>query len=878
MTRALFDWLVRRAIHGHGRAFVAAYASDMRETITLRADRARQRGRIAFLFFAVRELGALGWGAAVERGAALDPGTPRMWARDLQLVCRGFSRGPFAAVAAAAMLSAGLLAVVLTAGLARTLLFRQVSAHGDAVSRIATVDREGRRRLAFSFGELTRVRDRIGDAGAVTAVVLQPVVIRADRTDIQTMVEVVDGNYFQVTGTALLMGRGLASVDDAPAAPPVIVLAEPFWRRRFGGSPSILGSVVNLNGSPFTVVGVANSLGSSSFLGASVDGWVPAMHADPVLDRDWRTDPMRRLFTAFVMPRTSEAEMTARLAGAAADLGAIYPQTWRERRIITAPGSVLFGSQRRTVTTLTAVLGGLALLILATAAANLGGVLLARAAASRRQAAIHLSMGSGRATLVRRQLIEGMVMSIAASGMALGMYAWARTSLAEIAVLPTLALRLDLPFDAALVTAMIAAGAVTGLLLAIGPALWAARVDLAGALRDSESRGGDGRGLTRVRRALVSAQVALTLVLIVGATLFSRSLNAMADVDLGFPRAGLVAVDFDLEPASARPEDLPVFARETLLRVQALPGVTAAAMSNRSPVDTSLPAFEVRAGSAAGAAIADVTFATVTARYFETLGLPLLDGRAFTPGEADAAADVAIVNDSLARQLWPGDSAIDRALYLVADKRTVRIIGIARDSKYREITERGRPHLYLPTPPKLGLALLARTTADPRATLSAIQEALNDIGPGIVGFFPRTQDEHMVVQLLPTRAAASAAALLGTVALVLSAVGLYGLVAWFVALRRREIGVRMALGATAGDIRSMIVGQALRAALPGIAVGIAGSVALGVAARSSLFGVAPVDPLALGAGIAALTIVSVAAGYAPSRRATATDPSQALRQ
>jgi predicted permease len=752
------------------------------------------------------------------------------------------------------------------------------STHGDAVRRIAAVSRDGRTALRFSFSELRQVRERIGTGGVVTSVVLQPVVIRVERTDIQTMAEVVDGSYFHVTGTAVLKGRGLVSTDDAAAAPPVIVISEPFWRRRFGASASALGAVVLLNGSPYTIVGVSNTLGSSTVLGASVDAWVPAWHADPLLDRDWRTDPARRLFTAFVLPRAAAVEIDARLEGAASDLAGLYPETWRERRLTTAPGSVLAGSLRSSVVVLTAVLGGLALLILATSAANLGGLLLARAAGSRRQAAIHLSMGSGRAALVRRQLIEGAVLGIVAGGIALAVYAWARTTLAEIAVLPTLALRLDLPFDAALVSLVIIAGALTGALLATGPALWAARVDLAGALRDSESRAGDGRGLTGVRRVLVSAQVALTLVLIVGAALFSRSLQAMADADLGFPSEGLVAVDFDLEPSSARRDDLPRFAQEALRRVGSLPGVTAAAMSNRAPVDQSTPTLEVRGGGAGGPAVGDVTFATVTSAYFETAGIPLVAGRSFTAYEVDAAADVVIVNQSLAQRLWPGESAVDRALYVPAENRPLRIVGVARNSKYRTITESGHPHVYRPTPPRLGLALLVRTTTDPRETLRAVQQSLDAVGPGLVGFFPRTLDDHLVVQLLPMRAAAGAATLLGTLALALSGVGLYSLVSWFVALRVREIGVRVALGATRGDIQSMIVRQALRTALPGMLAGIAGAAGLGLITQSVLFGVGPLDPVALATGIGALTMVIILAGYSPSRRVTALDPAGILRQ
>jgi putative ABC transport system permease protein len=571
-------------------------------------------------------------------------------------------------------------------------------------------------------------------------------------------------------------------------------------------------------------------------------------------------------------------EVEARLAGAAADLARLLPDDWRHRRLATAPGSMLAGNQRDAVVMLVAVLGGLSALILLTAAANLGGVLLARAAATRRQSAIHLSMGASRAALVRRQLIEGALLGTAASGIALALYAWARVALAEVALLPTLALRIDLPFDLWLVGIVLVAGTVTGLLLAGGPALWGARVDLAGTLGDSHARGGDGATLTRMRRALVSTQLALTLVLVVGAAIFSRSLAAMVHADLGFARDGLIALDFDLEPFSAAKGDLPAFAREALSRVAALPGVTATTMSNRAPVDQSTPTLEVRAGSGEGEALGDVTVATVTFGYFDTVGIPLLAGRAFLPGEIEAAAEVAIVNESLARRLWPGETAIGRGLYLTDQRVLVRVVGVAADAKYRTITENGRPHVYRPIPPRLGLTLLARTTADPRATLRSIQHTLDGIGPGLVGFFPRTADDHLVVQLLPTRAAAGSAALLSPLALLLSAVGLYGLVSWFVVLRQREIGVRMALGASPVDIRVMIVRQALRAALPGMIAGVAAAASLSLVARSVLFGIARFDPVALGAGLGALILVVALAAYAPSRRATAVDPATALRQ
>jgi putative ABC transport system permease protein len=274
----------------------------------------------------------------------------------------------------------------------------------------------------------------------------------------------------------------------------------------------------------------------------------------------------------------------------------------------------------------------------------------------------------------------------------------------------------------------------------------------------------------------------------------------------------------------------------------------------------------------------DVGFYLATERYFETVGLSLVAGRAFTATEALSNADVVIVNETLADRLWPRGDAIDRPLYLVADAKTVRVIGIARNSKYRTLSESARAHLYRPTTPTLGLTLLARTAAEPYQALGAMQRTLDGLGHGLVGFFPRTLDDHLAIDVLPTRAAARAATGLGTLALGLSAVGLYGLVASFVELRRREIGVRMALGATAANVRWLVVRQALGMAIPGIGAGVVLASALAVVARSALFGVQPLDPVALGAGVTALAIVVISASYLPSRRATQVDPATALRQ
>jgi predicted permease len=799
-----------------------------------------------------------------------------IWFRDLMLVWRALRSRPIAAVSAAAMLATGMLAVLVTFALSSALLLRPVSAaHGDSLRRIAAVDKQGRSILRLSYPELQTIREHAGSTATIAAVNLQPVVARVGGTSVQTMAEVVDGDYFALAGLTTIVGRGLMAGDDRAGSPRVAVIALPLWRDRFGASPSALGQPIALNGETFTVIGVAATLGSSSFLGASVDVWLPLAHADSVLNRGWRTNVGDRWFTSYALPLAGVAETEARLAGAASELARMHPDPWRDRRLQTIDGSVLVGSQRRTVVMLAAILSGFALLILVVASANLGGLLLARAAADKRAVAIHLSLGSGRSAAARRLLLEGAALGVGAAAFALAAYAWARTWFADVAVLPTLALRLDLAQLSSVAPFVFLGGLVSGAALAIGPALWAARVDAAAALRDNGARTTGGSGIARTRRALVAMQVATAFVLVIGAALFTRSLDALVNVDTGFDRSRLVAMDFDVEPASTPPSQLPALAREALRRVAALPGISGVTMSNRAPIDQSTPTIEVRSGDAP--IVGDVSMYLATPEYFDTIGLALVAGRSFTHAEADGAADVVIVNETLAERSFPRGDAIDRVLTLVGDQKTVRVVGVARNSKYRALAESSRPHLYRPTAPRLSLTLLARTSGDPYQSLRVIQQTLDAIGPGLVGFFPRTIADHVEVELLPTRAAAGAARWLGVLALTLSGAGLYGLIAWFVELRRREIGVRMALGASARDVRALVVTQALKAALPGIVLGLLLATALGTLARSALFGVSPVDPVAISAALAALVLMVMLASYLPSRRATRVDPAVVLR-
>ncbi len=612
-------------------------------------------------------------------------------------------------------------------------------------------------------------------------------------------------------------------------------------------------------------------------MGGSVEAWVTIAHADALLNRNWRTNAGDRFWTVLAGVDNGRAALDTTLARTAADLAAQLPDPWRDRRLVTLPGTVMAGSQRGAAMSLAIVLGAFAALILAASAANVVSLLLAAAAADRGRIAVLLAIGAGRAAIVRRQLIEGGTLGMAGGAVALGLYVWARRQLSDIAILPTLSIRLDLPLDGRVVTLMLACGLAVGVLLALGPALWSTRLDLAQTLRDGSRGAGGGAGLSRARRLLVAAQVAISLTLLVAAALFTRSVSALTAMEVGFPSDGLIALDFDLEPAAVM-SDLPALARDALARTAALPGVVAAAMSNRAPIDSSTPTV----------AVIDPGSPLRSDRRRHLLPG---DGQVFRNGrraDRQRSSDHRSRGRSRSgrgdrqrntrRRLWPGGDALDRALTLQPAGRTVRIIGVARDSKYRSMSEPSRPHLYLPTAPAFSRALLVRTADDPRRTIRAVQQVLDTVGPGVIGFFPRTMEDHLAIDMLPARAAARAAVTLGALALALSTAGLYGIVMWFVEIKRREIGVRVALGASAGDVRLLVVRQALVAAAPGIAIGLAAAMALASFGQSLFVGVGALDPWALGFGVGAILAVVMIASYLPSRRATRVDPVVALRE
>ena len=785
-------------------------------------------------------------------------------------------RTPVFFVTAALMLAAGVTIAATTAGFIDATLLKPVSRVRPAdVFRLGTTSPTVGDRNQFAFPEVVTLAEPLRDIADLTAAHLVPVVARIGSDSTQTLAEVVIGPYFDILALPPRAGRLLrASDDDAPAAA-VAVISDAWWASRYGRSPAAIGATMFLNNTPFTIVGVAPLAGSAAFATSSTDVWLMASHAGTLMPPDFRSDRARRAFVVVgrVKPNATIAGVVAASAAASATLQRGAPRSRPDDRIAVLPGSPLGKTQRRVAMVVAALLASLAIVVLGVICANVGNLAMARGTMLRRATAIRLSLGASRGQVMRQALLEGAAIAGIAAACSVAAYIWIAGRLATIPILPTFTLRLDLRTDLWFLVVIVAIAGVAGLVLALGPALAAARTDVIATLRDASGALRFGRRGARLRRWLVIAQVALSFFLMVMAALFMRSLSLTRTLDLGVDVDRLAIMDFDVEPLVGKDEQRAIVVR-ALDAIRALPGAAGAAQSTEAPIDAFVSSADLRLPGAADAPpMARVSVIGATSGYFETVGVPILQGRGFAT--TDAAGSVAVINETLARRLGP-DAGLDRVIDL-GNGRRPRIIGVAKDARYRSIGEGEQPNVYLAIEPGFHQTLIARAKGDPRQLLTDIQRTLDRIGPGVQGFFPRTGRDHLRFDLLPVEAGGAAAAIVGTLAIILSGLGLYGLVAWIVELRRPELGLRLALGAGPGDLRRLVVRYAISSALPGVLIGLAATMLAVGAFRNLLFGVRAVDPVAfLSAGLLVAALV-LAAAWIPAQRAGRIDPSALLR-
>lgn len=704
--------------------------------------------------------------------------------------------------------------------------------------------------------------------------------------------QAVSGDFFSLLGAVPAVGRLLAP-DDArvSGSDAVVVLSHALWRRRFAGDASVVGRDVRLNGHPFRVVGVAAPRFGGLLQGIGVDAWIPATMI-PVLDpgSDDLTNLGSRgfLMAARLRPGVTLSQAQTRLAGLARARFEQFPDYWRTVRGEGRRLTVLPESQTRVPPQGRGIaLGAAAILLVAVglvlliACANIANLLLARATRRRREIAVRLSLGATRAQLVRHLMAESLVLAAAGSAVGLLLAQWLAGAAAafRLRTLPV-RLSLDLGVDAHVLAFTALVAAVTGVAFGLVPSLRASRPHLVAELK-GETAAERGRWLS-LRSGLVVVQVAVSLVLLVGAGLFLRSLGRAEGVDPGFDPGNTVLMSFDLHANGFSEERGRLFYRQLLERARGLPGVEVATLAQAVPLGrccsrrgTTIEGYTARPGEST-----EINWNLVGADYFRTLRIPLVQGRDFAPQDRVGAPPVAIVNQAFVRRYWPGQNPLGKRLGFGGPQGPfAEVVGVVQDGKYRSLNEDPLPFLYLPFAQqyRASMTLYVRAASDPQPLVPLLRNAVKALAPGLPIMNPTTLEEAASVALLPHRVGAALLGVLGGLAALLAVLGLYGVLAYSVSQRTREFGIRGALGADRRQLVAQVVGEGMLLSGVGTVIGLLLAAAVTRLVSGFLFGVSPLDPAAFGGMTLLVAGVTLLASYLPARRATRVSPLEALR-
>jgi predicted permease len=694
----------------------------------------------------------------------------------------------------------------------------------------------------------------------------------------------VSGNYFDVLGVRPALGRGfLPEEDKTPGSHPVAVLGYGCWQKRFGSDPSVVGRTVLLNGRQFTVVGVA----PKGFIGTEVayapELFVPMMMAYEVEPGSEWLDA-RTSDNIFAVGRLKDGVTTgqaeAALQAITLELAKEHPADNEGRGVRLMTPGLFIPDIRNAVVGFAGVLMGVVGLVLLLACVNLANLLLARATERRKEIAIRLALGASRARLVRQLVTESVLLALAGGAAGLLLAAWL-TDLVAAMKLPTdISLVFDLRLDWRVLAFTMTLSLATGVVFSLLPALQASKPELVPSLKDEAALGGFRR--SRLRNALVVVQVALSLVLLACAGLIVRSLQSAQRMRPGFNPENAVALSFDVGLQGYDEQRGRAFQKQVLARAQEAPGVRSAALVYNLPLSLNFNNTTIYVEGQPAASSSQLPSAIpnyVSPGYFRTMEIGLR-GRDFTEQEDKKESRVAIVNETFARRFFPNQDPIGKRFnYDGPNEPFWEVIGVAADGKYESLGERAKPAFYRPVlrDYTTSVTLVARTGGDPQTVIAALRREMQQLDATLPLYDVKTLTEHLDVPLFPARMAAAVLGSFGALALVLAAVGIYGVMSYVVAGRTREIGVRMALGAQAADVLRLIVGQGMALAFIGLALGLAAALGTARLLTSLLYGVSPADPVTFAGVALLLAAVAFIACYVPARRATKVDPMVALR-
>jgi putative ABC transport system permease protein len=688
--------------------------------------------------------------------------------------------------------------------------------------------------------------------------------------------ELISWNLFRMLGVRPHLGRAFRPDEDVPGAPGAIILGYGVWVKRYGADSSIIGRTLPVNGAPHTVVGV---MPKGFMFPEREEAWVPIV---PRLDGHARDNHEAQVFGRLKQDADLETA-SSQLAAVSARVATLFPEAQGNWKAIVKPIRDTF-IDKDTKLVIAAMMGAVTFVLLI-ACANVANLLLARATSRGREIAVRSALGAGKRRIIRQLLTESILLALIACPLGIGIAYWLLDVI--IASIP----EGDLPYyfvfeiNGPVLLYTVGIALLTGLIFGLAPAFQAARGNLQAALKDGGRGSGTGGARQRLRTALAISEVALSMVLLVGAALFVRSFLNLQTKSGGIETSNVMTLRFFMtgerydsaRALGARVEDV-------VRRVEALPGVVSATASNQIPLGGGGSGGQLEIEGKPVVNRADAPFVIwtgVTGHWFATLGVPLTAGRALDDAEARTKSTVAVINTTMAKQFWPGGDPLGHRFKLVGDTTNtwLTVVGVYRDYQPSNLDERIIPNFVVSYPrlPTRNTGLMIRTKGDPAQITSAARKAIRESDPTLPVFDARSMEEVRKLGFWSQRLFGWMFAMFGIVALVLASVGVYGVIAYGVTQRTQEIGVRVALGAQPADVIKLVLRNGAILALTGIAIGLVGAFALTRVIKSLLTDVSSTDPLSFIGVTLFLAAVALLASYVPARRATKVDPLTALR-
>ncbi len=809
--------------------------------------------------------------------------------QDVRYGIRRLLKSPGFTLIALLSLALGIGANTAIFSLVNTLMFTPLPiANPDRLVSVSVVG-PNESLQAFSHPSFIDFRDRNEVLSDIYASRFAPMSLSHDGTNERAWGYLVSGNYFDALGISAFIGRTFTQEEDRTRLQsPVAVLSHACWQKRFGANPGVIGKDIIINGHSYQIIGVTPEGFQGTDFIYKPEIWVPMM-MQPWIEpgSDWldRRGTSNIFATGHLKPGVSREQAEASLNVLAAQIATEHPESDDGKRIkLTSPGFIL-PTIRDGFAGFAGVLMIAVALVLLIACTNLANLLLARATERRKEIAIRLAIGASRVRLIRQLLTESFMLSLLGGLFGVMLAIWIIELFLAFKPPIEIPLTLVLKADWRVMIFSFAVSFTASMLFGLVPALQATKPELVPALKDVTMQSGHRRSW--LRSGLVVAQISLSMVLLIAAGLVLRALQQVQTIDPGFEVKNGLLLSFDVGLQGYDQAKGEQFQRQVIERVESLPGVRSASLTNMVPLSlnySSSSVFIEGQPPLKGANAPSAMVSTVGLKYFSTMNIPLLAGRDFTSQDTDKSTRVVIVNEAFARKFYPDLNSIAEATtkrfrFGGETGQLLQIVGVARDGKYWTIGEDPQPFVYTPMLQSYESynILVVRTETNPQLLIGAIRSEVQKLDPTLPLYDIKTIEEHMGVSLFPARVAATLLGSFGLLALLLAAIGIYGVTAYSVAQRTREMGIRRALGATPMAVFRLILRQGMKLALMGLSIGLVIALVLTRLMESLLYGVSATDPMAFFGVSTALMLVILFACYIPARRATKVDPQIALR-